>query len=383
MKPPDRGWTIAAAIAAISIVGTGLSLTIPLLSLKMEAAGYSARLIGVQTATGAIATLVFAPFVPRAARRLGVRPLMLGALALGIACLSGFGLTENVDLWFPLRLLFGASLTVLFVMSEYWINAAAPPERRGMVMGIYATALALGFAAGPALLTLTGTAGLAPFIAGAVLFSLAGIPVALAGAGTPSLEARGKVALTAFLTAAPVATLAAFAFGAIETGGMSMLPVYAVRLHLTPEQGALCVSLFALGSVAFEIPLGLLSDRMDRRKLLLLIGLGGLAGTLVAPFAATSFAGLALVLLLWGGLIGALYPLGLAHLGSRYAGPELATANAAFVMFYSGGMLLGPPYLGAAMDAFDPHGLFWGMASIFAAYVAVVLARLCARGDAR
>ena len=141
MKPPDRGWTIAAAIAAISIVGTGLSLTIPLLSLKMEAAGYSARLIGVQTATGAIATLVFAPFVPRAARRLGVRPLMLGALALGIACLSGFGLTANVDLWFPLRLLFGASLTVLFVMSEYWINAAAPPERRGMVMGIYATAL--------------------------------------------------------------------------------------------------------------------------------------------------------------------------------------------------------------------------------------------------
>ena len=368
--------TLAAAIAAIATVGVGLSLTIPLLSLRMEAAGYSARAIGINTALGAVATFFVAPLVPRAARLLGVRALMLGALGLGILSLFAFGLTADIALWFPIRLMFGAALTVLFVMSEYWINAAAPPERRGLVMGVYATALALGFALGPALLSLSGTAGLLPFALGAALFALAALPVLLGGADAPELQGRGAVPLKAFLAAVPVATMAALTFGAIETGVMGLLPVYAVDLHLSPEQGALCVSLFALGSVLFEIPLGLLSDRVDRRLLLLGIALGGFFGALAAPLAATSFAGLAILLLAWGGLVGGLYPVGLAHLGSRSSGAELATANAAFVMFYSAGMLVGPPLLGAAMDAMPPHGLFAAMAAVFALYAALVLGGL-------
>ena len=382
MTAADPRWTLAAAIATISTVGIGLSLSIPLLSLRMEMAGFSARSIGFNTALGAIATLAFAPLVPGAARKLGVRPLMLAALALGIACLLAFGATTDFTLWFPLRLAFGVSLTVLFVMSEIWINAAAPPAQRGLVMGIYATALALGFSVGPVLLSLTGATGMLPFAVGAGLFALAGVPVALAGGSAPELQRDGKIPLADFLTGAPVATLAAFTFGAIETGGMSLLPVYAIRLGMGTAQAALCVSLFALGSVVFEIPIGYLSDRMDRRKLLLAVGLAGLIGTLAAPLAATSFTGLALLLFFWGGIVGALYPLGLAQLGARFSGPELATANAAFIMLYSLGMLVGPPFLGLGMDIWNPHGLFGGMAVLFSAYVGVVAYRLW-RGSAQ
>lgn len=371
-----RWLTLAAAIATISTVGVGLSLSIPLLSLRMQEAGYNAGEIGLNTALGAVATLVFAPYVPRAAHYFGVRNLMLAALALGVLCLLAFGGTSDFTLWYPLRLLFGLSLTILFVMSEYWINSAAPPQRRGFVMGIYATALALGFAAGPALLGLSGTTGMLPFALGAGLFVLAAIPVALAGESAPVMESGGGKSLLAFLTGAPAATLAAFTFGVIETGGMSLLPVYAVRLDYGEAKAALCVSLFALGSVLFELPMGYLSDRIDRRLMLLWVGLAGLAGAAVAPFAGTSFAGLAAVLLVWGGIVGALYPLGLAHLGARYTGAELATANAAFVMLYSTGMLVGPPVLGAAMDFWNPHGLFGGMAALFAGYVTVVGLRL-------
>ena len=376
MTPQDARWSLAAAIATISTVGIGLSLSIPLLSLRMQIAGFSARSIGINTALGAIATLVFAPFVPRAARHFGVRPLMLAALALGVGCLLTFGFTSDFMFWFPLRLLFGMSLTILFVMSEIWINAASPPAQRGLVMGIYATSLALGFSVGPVLLTLSGALGLLPFALGAGLFALAAFPVALAGGGAPDMQGGGKILLLDFLAGAPVATMAAFTFGAIETGGMSLLPVYAVRLDMGTAQAALCVSLFALGSVVFEIPIGYLSDRLDRRKLLLAVGMAGLAGALAAPLAAASFTGLAILLFVWGGIVGSLYPLGLAHLGARYDGPELATANAAFVMLYSLGMLVGPPLLGLAMDSWNPHGLFAAMAVLFAAYVAMVAARL-------
>ena len=218
--------------------------------------------------------------------------------------------------------------------------------------------------------------GMLPFALGAGLFVLAAIPVALAGDGAPVMEGGGERSLLAFLTGAPAATLAAFTFGVIETGGMSLLPVYAVRLDYGEAKAALCVSLFALGSVLFELPMGYLSDKIDRRVMLLWVGLAGVLGAAIAPWAAASFAGLATVLLVWGGIVGALYPLGLAHLGARYTGAELATANAAFVMLYSTGMLVGPPVLGAAMDFWNPHGLFAAMAVLFAGYVAVVALRL-------
>ena len=54
----------------------------------------------------------------------------------------------------------------------------------------------------------------------------------------------------------------------------------------------------------------------------------------------------------WGGGIGSLYAVGLAHLGSRYSGPDLASANAAFIMLYALGMLGGPPIAGFGMDSY-------------------------------
>src|SRR5215212_12250566 len=98
----------------------------------------------------------------------------ISALTAAIACVTaaavvsflGFRLLHDIVWWFPLRFLFSASFGVLFVLSEYWINAVAPPDRRGFVMGIYATVLALGFAIGPAVLKLVGTTGWPPYLVG-------------------------------------------------------------------------------------------------------------------------------------------------------------------------------------------------------------------------
>ncbi|MBV1702416.1 MAG: MFS transporter [Hyphomicrobiales bacterium] len=374
---------LGAAIVAISLVGMGLSLIIPVLSLRMQAAGYSAGNIGLNTAVGALATLFLAPFVPRLAARFGARRLMLAALALAIFCMFAFGLVTNIAWWFPLRLMFGGALTILFVMSEYWINAAAPADKRGMIMGIYATSLALGFSLGPAALYVTGTASLWPFGLAAMLYAISAIPVMLAGGEVPEIVGASRIPLWHILIGTPVASLAALTFGIVETGSMSLLPVYAVAQHFTAQQGALCVSLFAFGSLIFEIPVGILSDRMDRRHLLLAIAVGGALGALLAPFLGAGFLPFAMLLVMWGGLVGALYPLALAHLGARYTGAELANANTAVVMFYSLGMLAGPPFLGAAMDWLAPRGLFFGLAAVLAAYALVVIWRLHRQGRAR
>src|SRR5919205_408569 len=150
---------IAAAIACVTAVGIGLSLSVPLLSLEMERMGISGTLIGLNTAVAGIASICIVPFVPRLAARIGVLPLLWCCIVGATLALLAFKALYSFAWWFPLRFLFSAALGALFVLSEYWINAAAPPQRRGLVMGIYATVLALGFAAGPGLLFTVGTSG--------------------------------------------------------------------------------------------------------------------------------------------------------------------------------------------------------------------------------
>ena len=382
MTPPaassavSHNTAIVGAIATVATMGIGLSLSIPLLSVRMEAAGYSASAIGLQTAMGGIATLFAAPLVPPLARRLGMRLLLLLAIATGIACLLAFGFVDDLLWWYPLRLIYGAALTAIFVAGEFSINVLAPEHMRGRVLGIYGAALSLGFAAGPLLLGFTGVAGMLPFLAGAALFALAAAPAVVAGGATPALEGGDRGGALAFLFRSPSATFGAMIFGAIETGVMGLLPVYALRNGADAVEGTRLVGMVFFGSVLFQIPLGYLSDKMDRRVLLLAIALIALGGVLAWPLLAHDWTGFAALLFVWGGVTGGLYPVALAHLGSRYSGADLASANAAFVMLYSLGMLIAPPLLGRGLDWWNPHGFVAGLATLLALYAALVAMRL-------
>src|SRR4051794_20451584 len=174
----------------------------------------SGAMIGLNTALAGVAGICIVPFVPRLAARFGVVTLLWLSIAVAIASFLGFKILFDFAWWFPLRLLFAASFGTLFVLSEYWINAAAPPERRGLVMGVYATVLAIGFAIAPAALKLVGTSGWPPYLAGAALSALAALPLLAAHGLSPALEGRASRSVLSFILAAPLATLAALVFGA-------------------------------------------------------------------------------------------------------------------------------------------------------------------------
>jgi MFS family permease len=125
-----------------------------------------------------------------------------------------------------------------------------------------------------------------------------------------------------------------------------------------------------LGASALQVPIGLLSDRVDRGWLLRAIAVLGLLGALalaaIGPAPHLLFEGL---LLVWGGIVGGFYPVGLARLGARYRDGALAGANAAFVMTYSFGMLVGPPIMGLGLDLAPPGGFFLANAILIGLYL--------------
>ncbi|PST25252.1 MFS transporter [Mesorhizobium plurifarium] len=369
--------SLIAALASITAVGIAIGLGLPLLSVIMEKRGIAPTLNGLNAAMAGLASMAAAPFTMKFAHRHGVAPTMLLAIMFAAASSLGFYYLTNFWLWFPLRIVFHGAITVLFILSEFWINATAPPNRRGFVLGIYGTVLSLGFASGPLLFSILGSEGLLPFAVGAGVILLSAIPIFLARNESPLLNEKPKRHFMRYVLLVPTATAAVFIFGAVEYGGLSLFPIFGTRAGFSESQAALLLTVMGIGNFIFQIPLGMLSDRVkDRRTILSALTLIGLIGALFLPMLVENWFLMALVLLFWGGCVSGLYTVGLSHLGSRLQGADLAAANAAFVFSYAVGTVAGPQVIGAAMDVTGNNGFAWAIAGFFGLYVVLSLVRI-------
>lgn len=369
-----------AAIAAISIFAFGLSLSLPLFSILLEQMGASGLMIGLNGAAAAAAILAGGTLAPLALRHISLGALMIGATVAMSALLLVFPLYPNPWFWMALRFLFGFTTAALFVCSEIWIVSAAPPGRRGLAIGIYGLFLSLGFLVGPMVLKLIGTAGWAPFLAGAAISLCAIPPVLAAWREQPDLsdEAEGAASLKdvfRFFRTDPAILWAVTLFGVIEFGAMGLFPVWSMRLGADAAAALTLVALLAAGNVILQVPFGWLGDKMDRRRLLGVCAFASVVAALLFPALAHTVWPLWLVTLVWGGLVVGLYTFSLNELGSRYSGAQLARGTGAFTTAYGFGALAAPPALGAALDAWPPHGMFFVLGFAAAAYLAMLILR--------
>ncbi|MFK0383175.1 MULTISPECIES: MFS transporter [Rhizobium/Agrobacterium group] len=372
--------SLIAAIASISAVGVAIGLGLPLLSIILEKRGISSTMIGVNTAMAGVAAMMAAPVASKIAHDFGVARTMLVAVVISALSALGFYFADAFWMWFPLRLVFHGATTTLFILSEYWINMAAPPKKRGMVLGIYATGLAVGFAVGPLLFSAVGSEGILPFLVGAAIILLAAIPIYMARGESPELDERPNHHFARYIWLVPMASAAAFVFGSVQAGGLSLFPIYATREGFNESQAALLLTVMGIGNMVFQIPIGLMSDRMkDRRTLLGLMALAGVGGTLALPLMVDSWLLVAGLLLFWGGLVSGMYTVGLTHLGSRLTGADLVAANAAFIFCYALGTICGPQAVGAAMDIAGTDGFAWALAMFFGLYVVLYVVRFVFR----
>lgn len=378
-----RWRSVFAAIAAISVVGTAMGLGNPLLSVILEERGHSATAIGLNTATAGLASIAAAPLATPLATRFGVAPTMLGMILLGAMSIGGFFVAEAFWIWFPLRITLHVALTTLFILSEFWISTSAPPARRGFILGLYATVLSLGFALGPTVFAIVGSAGFLPFGIAMALIGLAAVPVLFASDEAPPLVPSGSArdrGFVRYIWLVPAATAAVLVYGAVETGSYALFPVYGTLVGYELSEMAGLLAMIGLGNVLLQIPIGMLSDRVaDRRTILLGCAVIGLLGMLMLILVQGSWILVAATLFIWGGVVAGLYTVGLAHLGSRLAGHELASANAAFVFCYGVGMLIGPQLIGLFMDLFGPSGFSIAMSCFFVFYMVLVAIRISRR----
>lgn len=378
---PALGGQIAP-ITAITLFGISLSMSYPLFALTLERAGASGAAIGLNATAAALGMVAGGPVMPTLLRRMGMGPLMtVAALALAAMFLL-IPLTAGYWLLNGLRLVYGLAGTMLFFAAEYWIVAAAPDHARGRIIAVYSICVSAGFALGPALLKLTGLTGWPPFLLAATVM-LAGLAPILRGQRsaprTDDGELASPLAALGMFLAEPEIVLGVALFGCVEFGAMALVAVWGVRSGMAEADAALLLSVFALGAVVLQLPLGWAADRFDRRALLAAIAACSVAAPFGMALAAPSFPALAAIAGFWGATSVGLYTVALTEIGARYRGTRLAVANAAVVLGYGLGAMAAPTGFGAAMDLIPPDGLMFGAAAVALLYLGLALAGFARR----
>jgi MFS family permease len=261
-------------------------------------------------------------------------------------------------------------------VSEIWMNVVVEENRRGRVMSIYAAMVALGLAMGPMVLQVVGVYGPAPFLTGAAMSLLVAVPLLPFWRTAPRIRIDASSGFATVIVVAPLAMFAALSCGLGEQVAFSFLPVYAVGAGVSPETGALWLSAFVLGNVVLQWPIGWLADHADRRAVLAGCTFASALLVIGLSLIPAQWAGTVGVVALWGGVSFSIYPVGLALLGQRFRGGDIARANTAFSMLYIVGGLVGRPLAGAAMDALGDPGLGWTLAVFYAAATLAALLAL-------
>ncbi len=370
---------VRSLLLSIFILMAGGGFMPSLVSIRLEAAGVGAPLIGLVGSAYFAGLTIGSLQVARVIRRVGHIRAFAFFVSLLSASTLAYALHEAAWLWGALRLIDGFCIAGVYVCLESWLNDRAEPSERGAVLAAYMVALYAGQGLGQFLLNLSDLSPARPFLLASILLSLAVAPITLTRAASPVLGDYRALSMRGLYTASPLGMVGAAITGVMLGAFFGLGAVYARRIGLDLAATAAFMSTVILGGVVLQWPLGWLSDRFDRRAVIL----GVFAGTAAVALAIALLGAPGMLLLpmagLFGGLSFALYPLCVAHTNDRLTTAERVGASAGLVLVYSAGAAAGPLAGAASMSALGATGLFLFVTACAAGALAFGLWRVAVR----
>ncbi|MBT3701491.1 MAG: MFS transporter [Alphaproteobacteria bacterium] len=363
MTPEVIRLSFTALLAAVAVFGFTLGISFPMLALALESFGLTNEMIGYNHAMTAFGILVSSFFLPGLTRRFGALKIMVVSVVMTATCFLLLGLVYDANAWYLIRFVLGMAINGLFLMSETWINTIANDSNRGRYIGIYATVLAASFAAGPLLVPILGFDTLKPFVVCSVIVSMALVPLWFARKIVPEIEAHPfGLDIFRYFFLIPTIMGAVLLIAFIDFAAFGLLPVYAVKHGFEKEIATAMLSMAALGNVFLQLPIGWVSDRINRYTALILTTTITLIASLLVPYAIDTSWLVWPLLFIWGGFAYGIFTIALGIIGQRFQGAALVSVNATTAIVWGIGGIFGPPVGGVAMDVSGPDGLMWSVA---------------------
>ena len=261
--------------------------------------------------------------------------------------------------WIALRALSGFCFAGAAMIVESWLNERATSENRGRIFSVYQIVNFGASTAGQLVLAISAPVDHFYFVLGAILYCLAILPTALSRVVTPRPLTTTRLDIRRLYANSPVAVVGCFLIGVVNGAFGTLGPVYAQQIGLPIAYVATLMAGSLLGGALVQYPLGQLSDRMDRRRVLVAVAIAAFViGVALATFQPRGPALVTGLVIVFGAMIYSMYPLAVAHANDFAAGDDFVKIAGGLLLLYGVGTMVGPVVAAQAMERIAPEGIF-------------------------
>lgn len=338
------------------MVGNGLQGT--LLGLRGDQEGFSTFALSVVMSAYFLGFLFSSRFTPKLIQRVGHVRVFAAMGSLISAVLILYPVLVEPWAWTIGRVIIGFCFCGVYITAESWLNDASTNETRGKSLSLYMIVQMAGIVFAQWIVSRGDVSGYVLFIIPSVLVSLAFAPVLLSARPMPAFETTKPMKIREVIEASPLACFSMFMLGGVFAAQFGMSAVYGNRVGLSVGEISLFVSVIYISALVLQYPIGWLSDRMDRRTLIIWVATLGGAGSLIAFLIPGSFAVILVSGAIVGGMSNPLYALIIAYANDYLEKDDMAAASGGLLFINGLGAIAGPLIVGAMMDVIGDNG-FW------------------------
>ncbi len=337
---------VAALLTSTFLLLSGGGVQWVLLPIRAQLEGFSTDAIGLMGTGWAIGFSGGCLIVPRIVRRVGHVRALSGLLALVAIAILANAMYINPVFWFALRAVAGLCFSGAYMIIESWLNERVTNETRGAVFSFYLIVTQVGIIAGQYVIVFAPPDGLYAFMAAAMLFASAILPIALSTAPMPSPIAETRLNVAKLYRNSPASVVGVLLAGMLAGAWQNFAPVYATMNGLATVFISTILALSMVGSALSQYPMGRISDHVDRRFVMVAVGIGGAITCFYAAGYQVDAADPGIEFFVLMALVGAfvypIYAVLVAHANDYARTDEYVEVSSGLLIVYGVGTMIGP-----------------------------------------
>ncbi|RED53495.1 MFS transporter [Aestuariispira insulae] len=373
---------VLTIILSAAIVACGNGMMGTYVPIRLKEGGYGPEQVMIAVicfAAGMLASCLLSGYL---IRRVGhIRAFAAFASISGLVMLA-MSWQISLEGWAGLRFVHGFTSNAIFMIVQSWLNERTESRFRGQIMAFFYVMYTLSYGGGALILTGVDVTTTGPLMIGCALYLAAIVPMSTTRVEAPSLPSRISIDLVKVYRLSPVGLVGAFVSGAVGMGLQGSGAVYAGLLGLAPAAISLLMFSTQAGNLVIQWPLGFLSDRLDRRYVLVGTGLAVSALTIfISGLSGETFLILAIAFAALGGCSESIYSISAAHANDWADEDDYVTLSSTILIVWSVGALSGPIAITPLLGWLGPVGLPLYCGVVAAAFALFALWRLTARAQ--
>lgn len=369
--------SISSIILSMTAMAIGSGMMFAYIPFTLSQSGFpswvAATAVTSIAAGGVVGCLIAGPMI----RRVGHARVFSCFAALILISTGIIALGIDAYGWIAARFLYGIAANGNFIVTQSWLNHASENSWRGRAMSFFYMAYVLGIGVGSFIFGYMPDGGAAVPVAAIICVAIGILPIGLTRLAAPPAPERTSIDLVATWKISPVGLIGIFASGGLSMLVQGFTPIYAADIGFGQREIAWLMFLMQLGMLGVQLPLGALSDRIDRR--IVLIGTCLLISAMAFTAAINPFTGLlvlALIFAIWSGATETIYSVSHAHANDRADPDDFVTLASTMLVAWSAAAFVLPAAVTALTPSFGPQVFMYFvvvMALLTAVFVAIRL----------